>query len=327
MNRTLHAIAILVLPGSMAFGQARNVPDDRAIGTSGNPVSATRSFDGASIGNPGYAQALVWYTDRPTFQANAIGPLCNSEDFECAAPAPIFTHSEPLWIGTNDAAVATGCIEGGLSLSSSSGGGVVTVDGLIGPTVVSGANIDTDWTNLDFCNEPRSVGFDIRGAIPDLVEVRVYDCNNNLLGMMSFSVNDNLPGTFAGVVSPPGMPVIWRIEVESLVSMNEVVDDLEWDGWCNPILSAKKYVTSGDLVTLAVSKAHPQSKGLLFVTCVNGAPLLLAVPPPFAVPGTAFLGPFPTPTIAPGITVGLNVFLSDPVNGITVTNKKTLFFQ
>ncbi len=167
-------------------------------------------------------RAQTYFTDRAAFDAAA--PALPLEDFEegNVSAGGVETCSDPYDSSTSDACWSAGDILGGISLGSSSGGGMVILgDGFFGgsSSIVTGANTFTDFTYIDFSPAVNAIGMDLLPA--NTVTIRLYDAAGALLATTSGTGGDS--GMFWGVVSDES---ISRVELEGDGGAGEVLDNL-----------------------------------------------------------------------------------------------------
>ncbi len=167
-------------------------------------------------------RAQTYFTDRAAFDAAAPGlPL---EDFEAGnvAAGSVETCSDPYDSSTSDACWAPGDILDGISLGSSSGGGMVILgDGFFGgsSSIITGANTFTDYTYINFSPAVNAIGMDLLPA--NTVTINLYDVAGGLLATTAGTGGDS--GLFWGVVSDEQ---ITRIEIAGDADAGEVLDNL-----------------------------------------------------------------------------------------------------
>jgi len=331
LRSTLFGVALVasVAPSSdLTWRESADATDQLTTEIVG--IAATSgSFGPAVRDGRSRTSAVIWYTDRARFRAS-VPALCNTEDFEASTTASVAIHAEPLWVCTNDPWIMPGDIDGSLTMRTNLDQGISTLAaGFAGqPSVAAGAYVFYAYTTLGFSNKPTGIGFDVysNGGPPDPVEIRVYDYNNNQLGVQTVNASAST-GTFVGVQVIPDTNPIWRIEVESIAFAGELVDDVEWNGHCQPTLTADSmHVQSGQSLQLAISETPPNSHGLLYVTKVNGMPYLQKALGPIAVhplwcSRTILVPPAPT------MDVSMRGIIVDPVSGVTLTNEVTIFIN
>lgn len=179
------------------------------------------SSTGAKAGNDQDNRAQTYFTDRTVFDVAAPGlPL---EDFEGGnvVAGAVLTCTDPYDSTVTDACWTAGDILGGISIGSSSGGGMVVLgSGIVGnTTVVTGANTFTEFTYINFSPSVDSIGLDLHPDGP--MTIRLYDNAGGLLDTTAGTgAND---GLFWGVISTE---LISRIEIEGDADSGELFDDL-----------------------------------------------------------------------------------------------------
>lgn len=166
-------------------------------------------------------RAQTYFTDRATFDAAAPGlPL---EDFEAGnvSAGGVATCSDPYDSSTSDACWAAGDILDGISLGSSSGGGMVLLGaGFFGShTIVTGANTFVDYTYIDFSPAVNAIGMDLLPA--GTSTINLYDAAGALLATTAGTGGND--GLFWGVVSDEA---ISRIEIAGDADSGEILDNL-----------------------------------------------------------------------------------------------------
>lgn len=181
-------------------------------------------------GNSRGTASLNYFTDRATFRAAAPN-LQSFEDFEegGVTTGEVANCNEPLDESSNDACFVPGDILPGLSIASSSGGGLVLLgssfSSLNNPSKVVGANFFLDATSVDFPGGVPAAGMDIYvNLTSDTLDIRIYGAGSTLLGTTTLDTTNS--GQFFGVVSDA--EPITAIDINSQTAAGELVDDVEY---------------------------------------------------------------------------------------------------
>ena len=170
---------------------------------------------------------LIFYSDRATFEA-ASGLSGIDEDFEEANVTPfgVVSTTDPLSASTNDGVFSTADIAAGLTISSSSGNGVVALGaGTVTSTKAIAANFFADSNILSFGPSVTAIGLDLfsSGFGGDTLNLSIFDGVNALMGSTSVA-GVGTAGTFFGVISDMGP--IAKIDINSQSGAGEIMDNI-----------------------------------------------------------------------------------------------------
>ena len=217
---------LLIVISVSAFAQSNDFTYVDAANGVPVPDGTGQVGDGAGSSSTG---GVTLFADLASFQAAAPAAV-NSEDIEdnAAAGAMVTTCAEPVNSASNDVCFTPGQFVDGLSVTTSSGGGVVLLDGgFMGLTsAVLGALTFADTTFMTFSgSDNQAIAMDVfAGLGASDVMLTFRDSGGATIGTATVPGIGVLPdNAFVGVITD--VPFA-EIEIESLGGNGELFDNV-----------------------------------------------------------------------------------------------------